>query len=105
MSTKLASHWVIVNRSLVHSCPFTDDLVYSRPRYLNRVHLRTIAKSKNIVDARSFKTEEEARKVLEILNDRYFGKWVVQEVTKDLETLNENGLPYSRRFKVLKEVE
>jgi hypothetical protein len=105
MSTKLASHWVIVNRSLVHSCPFTDDLVYSRPRYLNRVHLRTIAKSKNIVDARAFKTEEEARKVLDELAPFYGGRWSLQEVTRDLDVLNENGLPYLRRFKVLKEVE
>ena len=105
MSTKLASHWVIVNRSLVHSKTFKDDLVYSRPRYLNRVHLRTIAKSKNIVDARAFKTEEEARKVLDELAPFYGGRWSLQEVTRDLDVLNENGLPYSRRFKVLKEVE
>jgi hypothetical protein len=77
----------------------------SRVHYLQRLMVTRIAKTNAIYNARSFKTEEEARKVLEILNDRYFGKWVVQEVTKDLETLNENGLPYSRRFKVLKEVE
>jgi hypothetical protein len=105
MSTKLASHWVIVNQSLVHSKTFKDDLVYSRPRYLNRVHLRTIAKSKNIVDARAFKTEEEARKVLDELAPFYGGRWSLQEVTRDLDVLNENGLPYLRRFKVLKEVE
>ena len=67
--------------------------------------LFSIAKTNAIYNARSFRTEEEARQVLQILNDRYYGKWVVQEITKDLETLNENGQPYSRRFKVLKEVE
>ena len=102
MSTKLASHWVIANRSLIWK---KDDLVYSRPKYINRVHLRTIAKSQNIVDARSFKTEEEARKVLDQLAPFYAGKWSLQEVTRDLDVLNENGLPYLRRFKVLKEVE
>ena len=102
MSTKLASHWVIANRSLIWK---KDDLVYSRPEYLNRVHLRTIAKSRNIVDARAFKTEGEARKVLDQLAPYYGGKWSLQEVTRDLDVLNENGLPYLRRFKVLKEVE
>jgi len=77
----------------------------SRVHYLQRLMLFQIAKTNAIYNARSFKTEEEARNVLEILKNRYYGKWVVQEVTRDLDVLNENGLPYPRRFKVLKEVE
>lgn len=68
----------------------------SRVHYLQRLMLFSIAKTNAIYNARSFRTEEEARQVLQILNDRYSGKWVVQEVTKN---------PDSRRFEVLKEVE
>jgi len=77
----------------------------SRVHYLQRLMVTRIAKTNAIYNARSFKTEEEARNVLEILKARYWGKWIVQEVTRDLDVLNENGLPYPRRFKVLKEVE
>ena len=80
-----------------------------RTHYLQRLMVTRVAKTNAIYNARSFKTEEEARYVLEILRSRYYestrGYWVIEEVTKDLETLNENGLPYSRRFKVLREVE
>lgn len=68
----------------------------SRVHYLQRLMLFSIAKTNAIYNARSFRTEEEARQVLQILNDRYYGKWVLQEVTKN---------PDSRRFEVLKEVE
>ena len=76
-----------------------------RTYYLQRLMLTRLAKTNAIYNARSFKTEEEARKVLQIIKNRYYGKWIIAEVAKDLETLNENGQPYSRRFKVLKEVE
>ena len=54
---------------------------------------------------KKFKTEDEARKVIEILSTRFWHKWIIQEVTKDLETLNKDGIPYSSRYKVLKELE
>lgn len=98
MSTITASRFVVGKKI---KTPAGNSRVY----YLQRLMAFSIAKTAAIYNARSFKTEEEARNVLEILRNRYYGKWVVQEVTKDLETLNENGLPYLRRFKVLKEVE
>ena len=73
-------------------------------RYLNRLMVTRITNSDYIKNARAFKTEEEARQVLQILRDRYWGNFVLQEVTKDLDTLNENGLPYSGRYKVLRDL-
>lgn len=98
MSTLTASRFVVGKKI---QTPAGSSRVY----YLQRLMVTRIAKTNAIYNARSFKTEEEARKVLDILHNRYYGKWVLQEVTKDLETLNENGLPYPSRFKVLKEVE
>ena len=97
----LSTHWVIANKIRRAD----GGTAYGKTVYLNRVYLRRIAKSRHIVDARAFKTLEQAREVLEKIQPFYTGKWFIQEVTQDLDVLNENGLPYLRRFKVLKEVE
>jgi len=101
MSTITSTHWVIGNRNIRSR---NGELTYGRTVYLNRLHFRSVAKSRNIVDARSFKTEEEAREILNQIQPFYMGKWFLLEVTRDKEVLNENGLPYLRRFKVIQEV-
>ena len=98
MSTKAASRYVVGKKI---ETPAGNLRAY----YLQRLLITRIAKTNSIYNARSFKTEEEAREIQEILKSRYYGKWVIQEVARDLDFLNENGLPYPRRFKVLKEVE
>ena len=98
MSTKIASHFVIARKINTSSGR-------SRCVYLNRLLVTRITKSSEIYNARRFKTEDEARKVIEILRTRFWDKWIIQEVTKDLETLNKDGIPYSSRYKVLKELE
>jgi len=97
MSTITASHWVVVRKLVTPS----GRIHYL---YLNRLMATRIANSSTIRNARAFKTEEEARRVLQILNGRFWENYILQEVTKDLDTLNKDGLPYSSRYKVLRDV-
>ena len=98
MSTKIASHFVIAREIKTSSGR-------SRYVYLNRLLVTRITNSREIYNSRSFKTEYEARKVIEILSSRFWDKWIIQEVTKDLETLNKDGMPYSKEYIILKELE
>ena len=98
MSTKIGSHFVIARKIKTSSGRF-------RNVYINRLLVTRITNSREIYNARSFKTEDEARKVIEILSSRFWDKWIIQEVTKDLETLNKDGMPYSKEYIILKELE
>lgn len=97
MSTITASYWVVAQQTTKSSGRIKND-------YLHRLLVTRITKTSTIKNARAFKTEEEARKVLDILKSRFWGKWIIQEVTNDLITLNDIGLVYPDRYTIINQI-